>query len=51
MHMQNTHGGREDFNPEYLLKEGELLELFKGLEVIYYREEFNISTLVGRKVF
>ena len=29
----------------------ELLELFKGLEVIYYREEFNISTLVGRKVF
>ncbi|MCY0866033.1 MAG: class I SAM-dependent methyltransferase [Aquificaceae bacterium] len=42
---------REDFNPEYLLKEGELLELFKGLEVIYYREEFNISTLVGRKVY
>ena len=35
----------------YLLKEGELLELFKGLEVIYFREEFNISTLVGRKVF
>lgn len=42
---------REDFNPEYLLKEGEILEFFKGLEVICYREEFNISTLVGRKVF
>ena len=25
------------------------MELFKGLEVIYYREEYNISTLVGIK--
>lgn len=41
---------REDFNPDFLLKDGELLELFRGLDVLYYREEFNVSTLVGRKV-
>ncbi|MGB9874038.1 MAG: class I SAM-dependent methyltransferase, partial [Hydrogenobacter sp.] len=40
---------RRDFNPFYLLKEGELLRLFKDLEVLYYAENFNISTFVGRK--
>ncbi|WP_340695068.1 class I SAM-dependent methyltransferase [Hydrogenobacter thermophilus] len=38
---------RKDFNPLYLLKEGELLILFKELEVIYYAENFNISTFIG----
>lgn len=40
---------RGDFNPDYLLEEGELLRLFKDLQVIHYREEFNVSTFVGRK--
>lgn len=40
---------KKDFNPEYLLKDGELLELFRDLEVIYYKENFNISTLVAKK--
>ncbi|MFN3711886.1 MAG: hypothetical protein ACK4S8_15200, partial [Alishewanella aestuarii] len=41
---------RPDFNPNYLLSEGELLDLFKDLEVIYYREEYNLSTLVAKRV-
>lgn len=40
---------KKDFNPKYLLKDGELLELFKELEVIYYKEDFNISTLIARR--
>ncbi len=40
---------RPDFNPNYLLKEGELLDLFKDLEIIHYREEFNLSTLIAKR--
>jgi len=38
---------KRDFNPDYLLKEGELFRLFEGFRVIFYKEEFNISTLVA----
>ncbi|GBC88181.1 Tellurite methyltransferase [bacterium HR13] len=41
---------REDFNPLYLLKCGELPDLFKDLELIYHAENFNVSTFVGRKI-
>ncbi len=40
---------KKDFNPDYLLKEGELLKLFEGFRIIFYREEFNVSTLVAFK--
>jgi SAM-dependent methyltransferase len=41
---------KKDFNPEYLLKEGELLQLFRDFEVLHYSESFNISTFVGKKL-
>jgi len=41
---------RKDFNPAYLLQEGELLKSFSSLQILYYCEISNISTLVARKV-
>lgn len=41
---------RHDFNPDYLLQDGELLRFFGDFEVIKYEENFNISTLVARKL-
>ncbi len=38
---------KRDFNPDYLLKEGELFRLFEDFRVVFYKEEFNISTLVA----
>lgn len=40
---------RRDFNPAYLLRKGELLKAFAGLEILYYSEVSNITTLVARK--
>ncbi len=40
---------RRDFNPEYLLGRGELLRAFSRLEVLYYCEIANVTTLVARK--
>lgn len=37
------------FNPEYLLKKGELIEEFGDLDVLYYKEVSSITTLVARK--
>ena len=37
------------FNPEYLLKKGELIEVFSDLVVLYYCEVSNVTTLVARK--
>ncbi|WPM31880.1 class I SAM-dependent methyltransferase [Hydrogenobacter sp. T-2] len=40
---------KRDFNPDYLLKEGELFRLFEDFRVVFYKEELNISTLVAFK--
>ncbi len=40
---------RQDFNPAYLLRKGELLRAFSALEVLYYCEVSNVTTLVARK--
>jgi len=37
------------FNPEYLLKKGELIRAFGEFVPIYYCEESNITTLVAKK--
>jgi len=45
--------GQDDFPEEWLLKKGELKELFKGFEVILYRETKNekeaLASLIARK--
>ncbi len=38
------------FNPDFLLKEGELKESFKDLEILHYEESTNVTTLVAKKV-
>lgn len=38
------------FNRDFLLREGELKEIFKNLEVLYYDESTNITTFVAKKV-
>ncbi len=38
-----------EFNPVYLLKKQELLEEFREMELLYYYEIANITTLVARK--
>ncbi len=38
-----------DFNRNYLLEIGELIGFFKDLEILYYDETSNITTLVARK--
>ncbi len=38
-----------DFNRNYLLKKGELLDSFRDFEVLYYSEISNITTLIARK--
>lgn len=37
------------FNPSYLLRKGELIEEFGDMEILYYCEVSNITTLVARK--
>ncbi len=38
-----------DFNREYLLDIGELIRAFKDLNIVYYSEVSNVTTLVGVK--
>ncbi len=38
-----------NFNPEYLLRKGELIKAFGDFEIIYYCEVSNTTTLVARK--
>lgn len=38
------------FNPNYLLKKGELIQAFRDLKTLYYSEIYNITTLVAQKV-
>ncbi len=42
-------GVKPDFNPEYLLKKGELLRTFPDFDLLYYCEVSNITTFVGSK--
>src|SRR5262245_5380359 len=50
---------KPDFNPEFLLKPGELLEMLKGVELMKYREmdieegttPRSVASLIGRKVW
>ena len=37
------------FNPDYLLRKGELIKAFEDLEPLYYCEVSNITTLVAKK--
>ncbi len=37
------------FNPNYLLRKGELIDEFGDMEILYYCEVSNITTLVARK--
>ncbi|NPA41599.1 MAG: methyltransferase domain-containing protein [Aquificae bacterium] len=37
------------FNPQYLLRKGELMNSFENLEPLYYCEVSNVTTLVARK--
>ena len=40
---------KPSFNRSYLLREGELRKVFKELEIVYYEEASNITTLVAKK--
>ncbi len=40
---------KPNFNQKYLLKKGELLKAFYNLEILYYCEVRNITTLIARK--
>ena len=42
-------GVNPEFKREYLLSRGELLREFIGMEVLYYSEVSNITTLVAKK--
>ena len=37
------------FNPKYLLRKGELIEEFCDMDILYYCEVSNITTLVAKK--
>lgn len=52
--MQKTVKGHEHYNSEYLLKQGELLDLFKSLRIIKFEEplqaqEYTSSIIVSKK--